>query len=131
MCFHGNNIDEYGVAEGPAEALSNFTACFWAKAMPHNLPITSILSYAYTEGTTVESDGLLVHVTEKLELKIEFTISAGLNVKPIRYSSRIMTLVFIISKGYIPRTRLICHLSTPRRAAPRVDKNISTEVRGI
>ena len=36
-----------------------------------------------------------------------------------------------LSKGYIPRTRLICYLSTPRRAAPRVDKNISTEVRGI
>ena len=29
---------------------------------------------------------------------------------------------YAVSQGYIPRTRLISYLSTPRRAAPRVDK---------
>ena len=72
--FHGNNIEEHGIANGPAESLTSFTVGFWVNITDDSAG--AILSYAYecdgdcTNGFLIEmSSGLTLYYFEEPYVK--------------------------------------------------------------
>ena len=64
--FHGNNIEEYGIANGPAESLTSFTVSFWVNISDDTL-VGSVLSYAYECARENNCDnGLYIQLKPKL-----------------------------------------------------------------